>query len=528
MNQRPAASEERPDAPRTAAGTAARHADAAARRSRALLLAGKQGRRGQLLDALQTLRQAGSLRNWSGEERVDVAWIIRELGAPRLAVWHILKAYREAPQSLAVRNAYASEMLTDRGPLETLEFLQAHPRPTDGERTLERLHWMWLFAIAYVTLRDFSAASRCIEQMEAVGKRADIVWFVRAQLLERQDRYDAALQAVDRAIALKDGRRPIQYKSHLLTLRGRDDEAYALLQAADARMQVGGFAWQMALIDYERRDYAACQRMLQRFEALTPLRERSFGDLFLLFRSELSRRLGDDQEAIRYARQSRSARGREIAAMLADPQRLSRTDKILPVPFIRQHEMTCGPATLAAVSAYWGQPAEHLEVAEEICYAGTTTHAERKWAEANGFATAEFTMTEAATEALIARDLPFTLATRGAGYAHLQAVIGYDGRTATVLIRDPYHRTRGAVGIAELLQDQAPHGPRAMVLVPRDQADRIAGLELPDAPLHDWLHQFDGALIEHRREDAVAALQQLTAAAPDHRITLQARRQLAL
>src|SRR5690606_10121549 len=141
---------------RTAAGTAARHADTAARRSRALLLAGKQGRRGQLLDALQTLRQAGSLRNWSGEERVDVAWIIRELGAPRLAVWHILKAYREAPQSLAVRNAYASEMLTDRGPLETLEFLQAHPRPTDDERTLERLHWMWLFAIAYVTLRDFS------------------------------------------------------------------------------------------------------------------------------------------------------------------------------------------------------------------------------------------------------------------------------------------------------------------------------------------------------------------------------------
>src|SRR5690606_35605596 len=55
VNQRPVASDERPDAPRTAAGTAARHADAAARRSRALLLAGKQGRRGQLLDALQTL-----------------------------------------------------------------------------------------------------------------------------------------------------------------------------------------------------------------------------------------------------------------------------------------------------------------------------------------------------------------------------------------------------------------------------------------------------------------------------------------
>lgn len=524
MNQSSAASEER----HHASLAVKRSPEGGQRRSQALLVANRQGRRGQLLDALQTLRQASPLQDWTGEDRVEVAWIVRELGAPRLALWHILKAYREMPQSLAVRNAYASEMLTDRGPLETLEFLQANPRPTDQDRAIERLHWMWLFAIAYATLRDFSAANRYIEQMEAVGRRADIVWFVRAHLLERQDRYDAALQAIDRAIKIRDGRRSIQYKSHLLTLRGCDDEAYALLQEADGRMQVGGFAWQMALIDYERRDYVACQRMLQRFETLMPLRERAFGELFLLFRSELARRLGNDQEAIHYARQSRSARGREIAAMLADPQRLSRTDKILPVPFVRQHEMTCGPATLAAVSAYWGRPAEHLEVAEEICYAGTTTYAERKWAEDNGFATAEFTMTEAATETLIERDLPFTLATRGAGYAHLQAVIGYDGRTATVLIRDPYHRTRGAIGISELLENQAPHGPRAMVLVPRDQAHRIAGLDLPDAALHDLLHQFDGALIEHRRDDAVEALQKLTDAAAEHRITLQARRQLAL
>ncbi len=520
MNQPPLASEPQPEGPP--------QAHTAQTRSQALLLAGKQGRRGLFLDALQTLRQQGPLRDWSGPDRVEVAWIVRGLGAPRMAIWHVLRAYREAPESLAVRNSYAYEMISDRGPLETLEFLQANQKATDSDPPKERLYWTWLFAIAYMTLRDFSAAGRYINQMEALGHRPDVVWFARANMLERQDRYDEAIQAINRAIELRGDPRSIQYKAHLLTLRGRDDKAYSLLQKADSLAQVSGFAWQMALIDYERRDYQACQRLLQRFEALTPLRERSFGEMFVLFRSELARRLGDDQEAIRYASQSRSARGREMAAMLADPQRLSRTDKILPVPFIRQHEMTCGPATLAALSAYWGQPAEHLEVAEEICYAGTTTHAERKWAEEHGFATVEFTMTEAATEALIERDVPFTLATRGAGYAHLQAVIGYDARTATALIRDPYHRTRGTVGIQELLEDQAAHGPRAMVMIPRDQADKIADLQLPDAPLHDLLHQFDGALIQHRRDDAVAALDQLTAAAPEHRITLLARRQLAL
>jgi len=33
--------------------------------------------------------------------------------------------------------------------------------------------------------------------------------------------------------------------------------------------------------------------------------------------------------------------------------------------------MTCASATLSAVSRYWDMSAEHLAVAEEICYDGT-------------------------------------------------------------------------------------------------------------------------------------------------------------
>ena len=241
-----------------------------------------------------------------------------------------------------------------------------------------------------------------------------------------------------------------------------------------------------------------CSRLLERFEALSPLLERAFGERFSMFRCELARRAGDDDKAIEYARRSKSAYGNKIAERLADPERKNRIDKILPVEFVRQHEMTCGPATLSAISRFWGRPAEHLEVAEDICYNGTTAHAERQWANENGFLTREFTVTEAATEMLIGRDVPFTLVTRGAGFAHLQAVIGYDGRTGTILIRDPFHRVRGAAAADELLESQAAHGPRGMLLVPTDRAELIEGLELPDADIYDLLAR-DGRGVDSSR-----------------------------
>ena len=58
---------------------------------------------------------------------------------------------------------------------------------------------------------------------------------------------------------------------------------------------------------------------------------------------------------------------------------------LLPVPFIRQHHLTCVPATLTAISSYWSVPADHLGIAEEICYDGTPSHSTRRWAENNGW-----------------------------------------------------------------------------------------------------------------------------------------------
>ncbi|MGI9474870.1 MAG: C39 family peptidase, partial [Rubripirellula sp.] len=492
-----------------------------------LELAIQLGKDGMFVDALAHLRECGSLRDWTGADRTEVAWIVNELGAPRLSRWHTLKAFRESPEALSVRNAYGGMLADENGPLDALEFVDRFPSPDEGEKAEERLRWLWLKASSYTQLRDFDAAESLLDTMSNIKERPEISLFTRGYWLERQDRYEEALEIIDEAMSIRASRSTIGYRAHLLTLLGQDDTAYELLRESDTQKQVASFAWQMSGIAYERRDYQECSRLLERFEDLSPLLERAFGERFTMFRSELARRAGDDESAIRYARRSKSAYGNKIADRLSDPERRDRVDKILPVEFVRQHEMTCGPATLAAISKYWKRPAEHLEVAEEICYNGTTAHAERKWAQDNGYTTREFTVTEEATEALIGRDIPFTLVTRGAGYAHLQAVIGYDGRTGMILIRDPFHRVRGAAAADELLESQAAHGPRGMVLVPSDRASLIEDLDLPDTELYDLIHKMDDALIRHDRTEAIQWVEQIGTKAPEHRLHWQSQRQLA-
>ena len=56
--------------------------------------------------------------------------------------------------------------------------------------------------------------------------------------------------------------------------------------------------------------------------------------------------------------------------------------------------MTCVPATLSAISRFWSKPADHVQVAEEICYNGTSAYNERQWACRNGWVAREFTVTE--------------------------------------------------------------------------------------------------------------------------------------
>ncbi len=67
-----------------------------------------------------------------------------------------------------------------------------------------------------------------------------------------------------------------------------------------------------------------------------------------------------------------------------------------------------------------------------------------------------------------------------------------------------------------------------MALVPQAEAERLYRLALPDSALWDELHELDGALERHDRPRAAAIVAGLQAQAPDHFLTLHARRRLAM
>ena len=245
-------------------------------------------------------------------------------------------------------------------------------------------------------------------------------------------------------------------------------------------------------------------------------------------RSELAYRFGDYPAAIRHAEASGLDFYKAIAQRLAETARHGAERIELPVGFVKQHRMTCVPATLSAISRFWSKAADHVQLAEEICYDGTSAYRERQWAQRNGWVAREFTVTEEATQTLLKRGVPFTFNTVDPGSGHLQAVIGYDGRRGTLLIRDPSSRVSGEALADKILHRYRAFGPRGMALVPQEEAC-AAGRACPARrPAVGSASCLGRALERHCRDEAGRILQQFVRDVPEHRVTRDARRRLAI
>lgn len=484
---------------------------------------------GLYLQAYEQSQACGPLRTWRGAEaRIMAARLAIQLGAPRLALWHKLRAWREAPRHPEVCCFRGYTVLQYGGPYEAWLFFQEQGEELPGATPEEQASWFAFAGHVLGLLRDFELADVWLRRAEQTNGHPAWVLVTRAEVLELEDRLEEALAAADAALSHRPWYRPaVQSRAHLLTVLNRDDEAFEFLVEAARRIECPALYWQLAGIYYEREEYERVAWCLDQFEAMSPLLERSAGKGFYGLRSSLAYLSGDDEGAVAWARRLRNAQDSEWVRRLLDPERKGRPRRVLPVGFVGQHYVTCGPATLAALGRYWSMPTDHLEVAEKICYDGTTELAERRWAEEQGWVVREFTVTEGSAEAAIAAGVPFTLTTKQPNSGHLQAVVGYDGRRGTLVLRDPSYRNRREVQADEFLKHFAAFGPRGMALVPAAKAGLLEQIELTDAPLWDERYRFNLALERHQRDEAAAILARMEAAAPDHTLTWHAQVQLA-
>ena len=318
----------------------------------------------------------------------------------------------------------------------------------------------------------------------------------------------------------------ISLAAHLLVLLGRDEEAIRLLDNALQRIECAWLAEQLANLQIELGQFPAARQTLERFAALSPMLEPEVLQWLNSQRSDAAYLSGDHPAAIEFARQCDSPYLQEFAKKMQPPGQAGKR-VLLPVGFVRQHHMTCAPATLSSLSRYYRMPTDHLNIAEEICYDGTPAHSERKWALKNGYAVREFRATWEDATQLLSRGIAFTLTTVDPGNAHLQAVIGYDSLRGSLIVRDPFVRHYGEWEAKATFARYQAHGPRGMALVPASHANVLNSLPLTDAQHYDHLFALQEALENHDRTKATAIYQSMTQRFGEHRITLQAKISLA-
>ncbi len=345
-----------------------------------------------------------------------------------------------------------------------------------------------------------------------------------------RDRYPDALAVAARAVDVAPNSPDvINTVAGLHQLLGHGDEALATLRSGAARTQSAAVTLGLVAMLDERKLFDERHAWIERWVALVPLLEAP--ERALRLRADSAYDRGDVRAALELLRQDPSALSQRVADRIErtlDAPEASVKRVLLDVPFVRQHHMTCAPATLSALAGYWEMEAAHLEIAEAICYDGHPAgHSQRTWAEEHGFVAREMTVTWDVARALLDRGVPITVAIVEGGGAHLQAIVGYDERRGTLFLRDPFVPHRLEALAEEWLATWRATGPAGMGLVPVGEEWRFDGIELPDAALCDTHHRLQAALGRHDRGAAERACRELVATAPGHRLAIAARRALA-
>lgn len=482
---------------------------------------------GYYLRAYRIAQSIGPLPDWQGTAAILMAArMAGNLGSESLARNLFLKAYRLDPENGEARYYKARTIADYRGPLAAWTFLRRTGETIDAAPTL-RADWLGLHAVVLGSLRDFDAAGEWIKKAEALDPTNPWIWIERSHLLQLEDKYEEALEAANRSLQLRPYFRPgMQAFAHLLVLLGRDSEALDLLKSADGKIESCWVAAQLARLQTELGLHTEARQSVERFAELAPLLDPVTEQWLQTMRADTAYLCGDYDAALRHTQLSENPLQKLLGErMRAAPEGAART--LLPVGFVRQHHMTCAPATLTLVSRFWQMPADHLAVVEEICYGGTPARSERHWAETHGWVAREFRVTWEDTVKLIDRGVPFTFATVNPGNAHLQAVIGYDSRRATLLVRDPYDRNLIEYSASETLEHYRSSGPRGMAMVPLAQKHLIEDLELSEADFYDGLYGVQQALYTHDRSRADQISQEMMRAGATHRLTFQAQLAIA-
>lgn len=484
---------------------------------------------GLFLQAFEASRPLGELKDWRETEHLILGGRLAQyLGNPRLAgVMHWL-ALRHDPMNQDARFYGALWYVRRFGPALGWIRLQRIGDPLKASPA-QRADWHLLKAQVLGSLRDFLRAEEELSKAAELEPNDSWYWVNASYIHQRKDEDDLALRAAERALELDATRHSVIqcYTDNLMQL-GRIDDARRFLTEASQRFESAHIFMHLAAIEAELHQFDDAITRIEQAMRYLPLAdtkalETSVTPLF----TEYTYRANRFEEAARHADQCKGEHFVQFAQRLRDPSFEKRRVE-LPVGFVRQHYLTCAPASLSMIAMFFGESAGHLDIANEICYDGTPTSLQREWLETHGFHAAQFRLDFDTAVTLIDHQIPFILETVAINSAHAQVVMGYDTVRQTLLIREPSDRLSREFDAAKLIERHGAWGPRCMAFVPASRKEMLDAISLPDRELYDRVHRLELALSRNNRSVAEAELAEVKTEAPDSALSLQAESRLAI
>ena len=458
----------------------------------------------QGLPAWEKIKDLPALKNWRGYKgRKLAARLASALGNHRLSSIIDWKNWRENPDNdSAYFQALFSRLHFKAGSLLIPEMEKRLATIEQGQSVRSDL--LGLIASCYSDIGEYSHAHRLLDEAMVDCKNPAWLWVQRSLIYRKEDSYDDSLIAILEGKKIKPWYRPVlEVHSTALIHLGRDEEALQSLIDATEHTDSPAIPLRISGIFSEQDNLKKTSFWLDDYEHKSPLLEKGSIQWLAGRRADLCYLEGDIEGFLKFAKSTKKkSYHRRCLKYYKEKGHATNFRKKLDVNFVRQHDMTCAPATLSALAAYFGHSHDHLKIADAICYDGTPWHKERTWCENNGFSVCEFPVTMEATKALIDSDIPFSLTTQTIDSGHLQACIGYDEAMGTILTRDPTVRHYGESILTSLCKEHPVIGLRGLAFVPPELKSKLDSLNLPGQRQYDLFHQLNCAFEKHDHEEA--------------------------
>jgi tetratricopeptide (TPR) repeat protein len=482
---------------------------------------------GRYRQALAAGERFGALREWGGAGgRLIAGRLAMQLGAPRLGRKLHAACAREYPVNLEAVYYSARYRMERFGPLACWRFMRGQADWSDASPDL-RADWLSLSAFVAARLRDFDRAERLLAQAESLAPKRPWVAVERASVLELQERSEEALESARASLALQPWFRPgVQAVGHILHKLGRSDEAEAVLRDAAERQESGLIYAQLASLLLELDRPAEVGPLLDRYESLSPLMEKDVRQWLSARRSDVAYWTGDRSAAATHARAVGEDFYTSFAANLTGEAVAVPARTLLP---IANPPEAANRTVYDLLSEFWNHPYPNPAADADAPVDGLPDADERKRAVDAGWSVAEVTLTAETAHALIDAGIPFLVTLVEVGVSQTRLCVGSDRLRDSLFLIDGTERKPSEAPLGVLLSRYRSTGPRAMIVLPPTQADRLTPLRphFTDAAEYDLLFAVQSALLARDRRCAGEAAARMASLAPGHRLTAMAAVALA-